>query len=188
MKSKTLMQIVLFMLTVLMGACEDSQKQILRSQMNDLDIQRKPLSEEIAGRKSKIASLEQRLYEQQANLKGYEGKVEAYMMNHKMAVAAILAGVGGTSVALDENNEFSDDAKKLGTVVAAIAAVYAIANAEEVLEVGDYLVQADEYVKNLKSQIKTTQTNLGSEKGQLQQEEQKLGLLTSQIAEIRSKL
>lgn len=188
MKTKTLMPIVLFMLTSLIVACEDSQKQVLRSQMNDLETERRLLSEDIAGRRSKTASYEQRLYEQQSNLKEYEVKVEAYMMNHKLAVAAILAGFGGATVALDANNEFSDEAESLGAVAAAIAALYAIANTEEVLQVGDYLIQADAHVKNLKNQIKMTQSNLETEKGQLQQEEQKLQSLTTQIAQVRSRL
>lgn len=187
MKTKNLALIPLS-LVLLLGACEDPRKQALRSQMNDLEIERTLLSADITGMKSKTALLEGRLYEQQSDLKDYEGKVEAYILNHKMAVAAILAGVGGATIALDENNEFSGDARAVAGIVAAIALAYAALHPEEIIEVGDYLLQADIHVKKLKSQVKMTEANLKEEAEQLKQKEHELKLLTSQIAELRVQL
>jgi hypothetical protein len=94
---KIFIPIAFIVTSTLLAACSGSgaiQKRVLLSQMKDLEIERTLLSKNIAGRKSKVASLEQRLYEQRSSLNEYEGKVKAYIMNHKMAVAAIAAGLG----------------------------------------------------------------------------------------------
>jgi hypothetical protein len=167
---------------------KEAERQALLSQISDVEIERRLLSENVAGRKSKILSAEQRLESLRSELTSYEGKVEAYMMDHKLAVAAIAAGLGGAAVALDPNNEFCKEAKELGALFAVLAAAYAIANHEEIIQVADQLMQADARVKNFKRQIQETQMSLDSERGPLQQEEKKLQSLTMRVAEMRSRL
>jgi hypothetical protein len=177
--------------SVFFVSCADpnsAQRQLLISELKEVDSNRALLSQAVSSRKSRVASLDQRLIKQRSNLIDYQERVKAYMMNHKMAIAAIGAGAGGTGVAIDPNNEFSDDAKVMGGVVAFIALAYALENMQEIAEVADQLTQADSHVKSLERQISNTMNSLRTEKSQLGQEAKELLVANSRLSEVRFEL
>src|SRR5690606_13691547 len=173
------------------SACGDpdaARRQILMSQLQENDEFRSVLTQTIAGRRSKVAYLEQRLSQQRSALENFRGRVKAYMMDHKLAIAAIAAGLGGAGVALDPANEFSAEARQIGGLVAVGAALYALANAEEVAQVADQLVQADAHADTLQGQIDSTLQELRSELFQLQEEERQFAAAAQRSQELRSQL
>lgn len=176
---------------IILSACSDSnavQRELLLSELREAETNRTMLSEAVRGRRLALASLEQRLSEQQSGLQAYRDKVEAYMMNHKMAVAAIASAAGGSAVALDSENEFSDEAQAVGGLVGAIGVAYTIANFEEVSTVFDQLMQADAHVKRLEAQIADTRAGRQAEDDLLRQEEETLREISTEIEQIRSEL
>ena len=100
----------------------------------------------------------------------------------------IVVGGTGLGVALNEGNTFTPDEEFLGGVVAFIAAAYALANAEEVAQVADQLIQADAHFKRLDSQLAGMHEQLQNERIQLQQEEQQLAALNQRSDQIRLQL
>lgn len=103
---------------------------------------------------SELSVLNQERIRVEAERARHDTAVTAYLMNHKMATAAIVAGVGGTGVALDSSNEFSEEAEQIGAGMATMAAIYAIANFEEVAEVTNEMANAsviqEQYLQRLK--------------------------------------
>ncbi len=164
------------------------RKRIVLSQMQDLEIERNTLSETVNGRRSKVATLEEKLYKLRASLEEYKGEIKAYMMNHMLAIASIAAGLGGGAVALDPDNEFTTEARQIGGVVSGLGALYAAVNYEETIEVADKLIQADVRVKDFKKQILEIQEKLDFESKQLISDEENIKTLTDQIAEFRSEI
>jgi septal ring factor EnvC (AmiA/AmiB activator) len=164
------------------------ERQILTSQLQESDSNRTMLTQTIAGRRSTVAYLEQQLSRQRSDLAQFEGQVKAFVMDHKMAVAAIAAGVGGAGVAMDSSNRFTPGEQEAAGWVAAGAALYALANSEEVTHVLDQLVQAESHAKTLEGHIASTNEQLRNELYQLQEEEQRLAALNRQAADLRAQL
>jgi hypothetical protein len=78
-------------------------------------------------------------------------------------MAALCLASGG--VALSDDNEFSDDVKGLGTVAAFICLAAFASNSNfrsEVINLGDYLVQASSRVKDLEARLQTAQFSLAT--------------------------
>lgn len=177
--------------TLTLAACSDpnaERKQALTAELQQVGQEYTVLSQAVAGRKTTVTTIERQLMNLESERSDYKRTVTAYMMNHKLAVAALALGLGGASVALDADNEFSDEAEGLGTVAVAIAAVYALANAEEVAEVADRLVQADSYVKDLDRQIAQTTSSRNTEVERLSGEEFRLHGLETKQESIRVEL
>ena len=146
-------------------SCSDpnaARKQFLITEMQQLENNRSLVSQELSAKQQRVNYLQQKLQEQRSELADYNRRVEAYILNHKMAVAALAVGLGGAAVAYDPNNEFSDDVQGVAALVGIIAGVYALNNMQEISEVADQLMQADRYVKSLEAQIELTQADLNS--------------------------
>ena len=172
-------------------ACSDpnaARKQVLSSDLHQVDNDSSRLSQAVSNRKNKVGYVEQQLLTHRSNLTDYKGRVDAYMMNHKMAIAAISAGIVGTGVALDSTNEFSDDMKAVGGITALFAAGWALNHSDEIAEVADTLNQADSHVKSLERQIGQLSSQLSSESEQLSREEQSLHTLQVKREQIRTEL
>jgi predicted nucleic acid-binding Zn-ribbon protein len=188
--SKRLLTLVV--LAALAVACgpspEDIRRQRVLSEMKDIDVERDPLVRAVAERQARITSLETELQKRELALQQFRSQVEAYMMNHKMAVAAIAAGVGGTSVALSDDNAFSSDAKAVAGVVGFIAALWAIENASEVGEVLDQMVQADARVKSFESQMRQIRGAIEQEQARIVSDRTRLSTLSAQLVDLRAKL
>lgn len=153
---KAVLASVVFISFVLQGCSEQSDIRQLSSN-HDLS------AETAAIRKKSTAMLQQILYQQESALAKYKGDVQRYMMQHKMAVASIAGTAGGGAIALDPDNEFTEDAQALAGVVGVVAGLYAISNFDEVQEVADQMIQADAHVKNLESQIAATKLRISAE-------------------------
>lgn len=124
-----------------------TQRELLATKA-DLQNQQTQLTGDIAQTKEALAD--------------YENEVRAYLKEHPEAVACILAGVGGVAVATDEDSEVTDEARSVATGVAVVAAIYALAHAEEVSEVGQVMVEADTKIKRLKGEIQSQQNTLSA--------------------------
>jgi len=123
----------------------------------------------IEGLESELSLLRRDITATENQQADHQTKVNDYMMDHKMAIAALAAGVAGAGVALDEQNEFSDDAKTLGGVTAFIAGIWALANHEEVIEVADRMAKASAMQTDYKNRIdrmKQRVVNLNSQVSQ----------------------
>jgi hypothetical protein len=177
------------------GACTDgsssassAQRTALVSLLQENDGSRNALNRTIEGRRSQVAYLDQQVTRQSHELAQFRARVEAFMMDHKMAIAALVIGGGGIGVALNEGNAFTPDEQWLGGIAAFLAIAYALGNAEEVVFVADQLIQADAHFKRLERQLHGTAGQLQAERTQLQQEEQQLAALVQKSGEIRAQL
>ncbi len=191
MKTKPYCLPLLVVIALFLASCSDpnaARKQVLGSELKEADSQYALLSQTVSSRRSDLVKLEQGLSEQRAKLGEYKGRVLAYMMDHKMATAAIVAGVGGAAVAWDPKNEFSEEAKEIGTVGAVVAAIWALANLEEVTQVAGELAKADVNRKSLEGQINSTSDSYKAESDQLSQEEPALEMARQKCAQTRSEL
>jgi len=159
-------RIALFFLVVAaIAACSDpnaEKRQYLLTEMQQLENRYSLVSQELTNKQQRINFLQQKLQEQRAELADYNRRVEAYIMDHKMAVAALAVGIGGAAVAYDPNNEFSDDVQGVAGLVGVVAGLWALGNMEEISQVADQLMQASHYVESLEAQIKSNQTELNN--------------------------
>jgi septal ring factor EnvC (AmiA/AmiB activator) len=147
------------------ASCSDpneARRQFLLTELQQLEHNYSLIAQEMASKQQQVSFLQQKLQQQRSELADYNRQVEAYISNHKMAVAALAAGVGGAAVAYDPNNEFSDDVQAVAGLVGLVAGIWALNNMEEVSQVADQLMQADRYVKSLEAQIESTQSELNS--------------------------
>jgi len=187
--TNTVALVLLCLLTL--TACSDpkeARKQQLLSELHQVDNDYTRQSQTVSNRKNTVGYLEQQLLTHRSNLSDYKGRVEAYAMNHKMALTAIALGLGGTAVALDSTSAFSSDEKTVGGLMAAGAALWALNNTEELAEVADTMNQADSHVKSLEHQIGQLSSQLATESQHLLQEEQALRTLQVNGEQIRAKL
>jgi len=163
------------------AGCNVTEKMHLQSQINDLAGQKQSLARTAVQQQAGVEALNQRLNVQAAELSEYRSKIVGYMMDHKMVVIALAAGVAGAGVALDSNNSFSEDAKNVGGWAAAVAAIYALANLGEVSDVLNNLNQADTHVHVLEAGMAQTRS-------QIQQQQLGLQSINNQLAEITQKV
>lgn len=185
------MKIFALSVMFLLASCADpnaAKKQMLLSEIQQIQSNYSLLSQNVLARQQKIAFLSQKLTEQRTELAEYESRVKAYLLNHKMAVAALALGLGGTAVAYDPNNEFSDDAQQIAGIGAILAGLYAINNFSEVAEVADQIAQADSHVKSLTSQIAASEKQISIESEPLAQQQQSLALFQQQYDQRNSEL
>lgn len=179
----------------IVGACTDgsdsassARRTALVSMLQENDGSRSALTRTVEGRRSQVSYLDQLATRQSHELAQFRVRVEAFMMDHKMAIAALVIGGGGIGVALNEGNAFTPDERWLGGIAAFLAIAYAVGNADEVMFVADQLIQADAHFKRLERQLHDTTRQLQAERAQLQREEQQLAALMQKSDEIRSQL
>src|SRR5437879_9429765 len=115
------------------------------------------LLKSVAQRRAMLASLQGQLSTQTAGLEEFKAAVRGYMVEHKGIVAALVAVGAGGSIALDENNGFSDDAKGLAATAGGIGLLYCVANGSECTKVLSELEKADAHRKTLELEIASTQ-------------------------------
>lgn len=116
----------------------------------------------------------------------YKSQVEAYLMNHKLAVAAITGGVGGTTIALDPNNEFSEEMETVAGAVAIASALYAISNMEEIKEVADTIQQSSAHIESLKAQLSSLELTEGKQNSELLENQNQLQSLEEELRILHS--
>jgi len=181
----------IFLFAIVLAGCQDPnavERQLLISELQEVERRHALASQQISERRSATHRSETRLKALRSELADYEGRVQAFMMNHKMAIAALTAGTGGTAVALDPTNEFSDEARQVGGIVGAIGAFYCLSNFEECSHVGDQLTQASAQVDQYNSLISSAETDFNRDRQLLATVEEELQALTEEGRSLRMQL
>lgn len=109
-----------------------------------LSLQANTYGQTVSGLKAQEQKYLQAIEEEQIAAK-------AYMMNHKLAVAALVAGVGGVAMAVDNGSTLDQQSREIAGLVGAFAVIWAIANHEEVLAVADKVTQSASHLKDLEA-------------------------------------
>ncbi|BAZ04134.1 hypothetical protein [Calothrix sp. NIES-3974] len=165
----------------------ENQRQIVISNIKQLEQQANLLSQRMVGRQQNISNLELQRNQLAADIRNYKSRVEAFMLRHKNAIACM----GAVGVSLDENNQYSQDVKDFASVVGVICGVAVIGNEEfrnEVLSVVDQLTQADNHTKNLQNNLRTVQSQLDAENQLIVQEKSQANQLAADIQKLQSQL
>jgi peptidoglycan hydrolase CwlO-like protein len=173
---------------LLLAGCESAEKTQARSQLSDLNGQRQSLQQTIVSEQSEVRDLQQQLKDQDAQLAEYQTQVEGYMLDHKMALTAIVAGVAGAGVALDSSNAFSEDAKNMGGVVTFVAALWALGNLDEISDVVKTLNEADAHVRTLRAGMERTRSAIEGRHADLVAKQSQLAELGQQIATLNARI
>jgi septal ring factor EnvC (AmiA/AmiB activator) len=169
-------------------SCGLVEKMQLQSRIDDLNKQKQSVIETVTRQEADVESLNNQLNLQVAELNEHQAKIHGYMLDHKMAVAALTAGVAGAGVALDHNNSFSDDAKNIGGVVATLAVFYALANLDEISDVVKTLNQADAHSRTLEVAIAQTRAQIDQRSLVLRASQTQQADLTAQIASLQARV
>lgn len=173
-----LIGMIVMLSSVLLSSCTDpkeARRQFLLTEMRQLEHNYALVAQDMASKQQHVGFLQNKLQQQRSELSDYRRQVEAYISNHKLAVAALAAGAGGAAVAYDPNNEFSDEARGTAALVGLVAGFYALSNHEEVLQVADQLMQADRYVTQLEAAIVATQAEISVASEPINQIQSSLG-------------
>lgn len=190
---------LLLVFTILILSCDNKKQQelarqknyelgILKTKLMDYQSYRNSLDSEMINHQTKLTDYGRAKFQLESKLADYENRVMAYLMDHKMAVACIVGGLGGATVSFDATNEFSREVSNVAAAVTAISAIYAILNLSEVSEVADVLVQADSHVKNLKKEIGKVNTLIKNTKYAIGDKERKLVALKKNIVATRTRI
>jgi chromosome segregation ATPase len=172
-------------------AAEDelaAQRRALQAELEGYQLQRNSVVSEINALKQHFAGYYTEKQHLESELEDYRRKVKAYLMDHKMAVAAIVLGVAGTDVAIDKDNEFSEEAEEYAAIGATIAVIYALANMEEVSKVFDVINQADSYVKDAENRIAVLNRTMVETEEKISWQNNELNRYDSLIASVQNRL
>ena len=190
---------LLLVFTILFVSCDNKKQKelarqknyeigILQSKLMDYQSYRNLLDSELINQQAKLTDHSRSKFQLESKLADYENRVMAYLMDHKMAVACIVGGLGGATVSFDTTSELSREVKDVAGAVTAISAIYAILNYSEVSEVADVLVQADSHVKNIKKEIGKVNALIKNTKYALGDKERKLIALKKNMVATRTRI
>ena len=170
------------------GCTPDTRRTQLQSQLDNLTGECNRARQAVTDQQSMLVSLNQRLTQERSQLQEYNAGVQGYMMQHKMAVAALVAGVAGTVPWINDNGTYSEDAKEIGAAITAIAVIWALSNMDEVSEVLSTLNQADAHVRSLEAEIGQTSSASDQQGAGLQQAQERLAALSRQSSAVQQNL
>jgi hypothetical protein len=182
---------------VLLGAtaCTDpreerraAERATLASQLQEADAARALARQEVGARTRQVQAFEDELGTLRARAAELKRNVQAYMMEHKMAVAAIAAGAVGAGTALDDSGQFTEDARAVGAVVGLVAVGWALFNMEEVVHVGSELANAESAGQSMAERDATLLQALAGERDALQQAQARYQQVNVQAASLRDAL
>ena len=145
-----------------------------------LEADRDVLTPRVAAAEASVARLRAQYQQHSDNLRGVQEDTTDYMMNHKMAMAALAAGYGGAKIAVDKTS-FSDEARTIGGAIAILAAVYAVDHMPEITEVGNRLLLADTRIRAQQAAMVETEQQWRAENADLER-------LRIRMDEIRQRL
>ncbi len=169
-------------------AAEDPRKAQLQTHLNALRAETAEAQEAVNRQGDLLQSLEQRLRAGQQELAEYNSSVDAYMLQHKMAVAALVAGVAGAVPWLEEDGKFSQDAKELGAALTMLAALWAVTHMDEVSEVLGTLNEADVHARNLQAAIDQTAEAVSQQQGNLRQAQARFAAASGEADSVKVQL
>lgn len=171
----------------LLAACEGEKSRSIRLAIEDRQQQKQLVSQRLVGLEEKISSLEVQRDRLLEDLKTYNNSVEAYMMDHKLAIICMAA----LNVSLAEDNEYSEEVKNLAegaTIVCAAGVLLDSDFRKEIMIVFDKLIQADKHAKDLRSQIASIQSKIDKEKTAAAGEQSEFDRLRSEIQGLQTQL
>ena len=174
--------IIAFLLVLALSGCFDANKaerEALRLEMKQVEISIGLANGQISNVRSEIAQIEKDFSIKSEELSHHEQKVRQYMNKHKMAVGAIMAGVGGTAVAIDPDSEYSEDFENIGATVAAAAAMWALFNLDEVFQVADVINTAENKTNSMQSELASLKQQFKQKQGLLREKQNALSLMTN---------
>lgn len=167
---------------------ESAQHRALVSELSEVDAAIQRSSEAVSARNARIAALQQQLDGEQARRARYNQSLQSYMLNNKLAVAAIGLGLAGTSAALSDDGSVSQEGRAVGAGVGLLAAAYAIANADEVMSVFNELVKADAAMRAMKRNEQELTDTIAVEGAALEREKARLADIRARAEQVRSAL
>jgi predicted nucleic acid-binding Zn-ribbon protein len=170
------------------SGCKDPHRVDLQSRLDSLNNQSSSTSQQISDQQSSLVALQQRLSSERTALNDYNAGVQNYMLQHKLAVAAIVAGVAGTVPWIDDNNKYSQDAKEIGIAMTAIALIWASQNMDEVSEVLGNLTEADAHRKSAQTEIDQTSAAIQQQQASLQGLQNQMSHLSQEINSVKGEL
>lgn len=187
---------VLTLVTLLtVTGCENAQearraaeRTVLASQIHESDAARALASQAVVAHGRQVQAMTDELGGLQSEAAELRRRVQAFMMEHKMAVAALAAGAAGGLAALDDSGRVAQEAREVGAAVSFAAAVWAAFNMEEVLQVADQLVKADAVLGNLGRRQATLSQALATEQGLQQDAQAALDRINAQASGLRTAL
>ncbi len=182
----TLASLLLSGTALTITGCQNPRKAEIRLQLSDLESKCDSARQSLSNQESGLEALQQRLADRRTQLNEYNASVQGYMLDHKMAVAALAVGVGGAQISSD--NTYSADAKQVGSTVALLAGLWAIGNMDEVSDVLKTLNQADAQVGTLKSELAQTTSAIQQEEHSIEASKEQLQSLVQQQTRLQEEL
>ncbi len=187
LRSATTLSLLLLSGTALtISGCENPRKAEIRLELSELGSKCDSARQSVSNGESALKAMQQRRTDRHAQLNEYNASVQGYMLDHKMAVAALAAGVGGAQISSD--NTYSADAKQVGSAVALLAGLWAIGNMDEVSDVLKTLNEADAHVGTLKSDLAQTTEAIQQEERSIEASKEQLELLVQQQRGLQAEL
>ncbi|MDX2229916.1 MAG: hypothetical protein NW220_09775 [Leptolyngbyaceae cyanobacterium bins.349] len=166
---------------------KEAKRQSITAKIKPLEQEMELIAERMLGRQQKLSNIELQKNQLKTELETHNRNVNAFMMKYKAEVACI----GAFGVSLSENNQYSKNAKDLATAMTVACGVGVLADGEfgkRVVQVVDQLNQADNFAKDLRSQIQTATAQLETESQQLEAEKAEVSKLTSDIQTYQTQL
>lgn len=174
--------------SILLTAGCDHRRDDIQAAMSTLNGQKEIVRQTLSNQQSSLEAMNQRLLVEQAQLREYNAGVQGYILDHKMAVAAIAAGIGGTGTAISHDSTYSEEVKEVGAAAALIAIVWALNNMDEVSDVVKTLNQADAHVKTLKADIAQTSSAIEQQRQAIQGSQASLGVMGQKVSALQAQL
>ena len=174
------------------SGCDDRKQELATLHRQELDSKLATLASENTQANQRLSDIEsqleaskERLQLQNAQLNEYNASVDAYILQHKMAVGVIAAGLAGANVTLSSDNQYSQQAHDLSGIALVGATIWILANMDEVTEVFNTLNQADAHVKSLKSDIAQTSSAIDQQTAAVQESQQGIAVIAQKTATLQ---
>ncbi|MBL8331041.1 MAG: hypothetical protein JNJ71_19545 [Rubrivivax sp.] len=166
----------------------EAQRAQLSSQLVEADAGYLLAVQAVAGHQQRLEGLQQSAADIDGRRRELDRNVEAFMLNHKMAVAALVAGVAGGQVAFDSNGSYSAEARDVAAVVGLLAVGWALFNMDEVMHVASELAKADSFSTQLRREQESLAQALAAERQLLAQAQAQLAQSGQRVQGIRTSL
>ena len=174
--------------SMLLTAGCDHRRDDLQAEIATVNGQREIARQTLSNQQSELEAMNQRLLVQEAQLREYNASVQGYMLDHKMAIAAIAAGIGGAGAALRSDNAYSEDVKEVAGGLALLALAWALNNMDELSDVVKTLNQADAHVRTLKADIAQTSSAIEQQQQAIRASQAGLGVLGQRVSALEAQL
>lgn len=165
-----------------------AQRTALTSQLQETDAAYAQAVQAMQAHSRQLQALQDERSGLQSQAARLKREVQTFMMDHKMAVAALAAGVAGTGMALDDSGQFTDEARTVAGVVGIVAVGWALFNMEEVAQVASELMKAEAMAKALADRQRAVASALADEQAALQQAQALHQQVQGRLATLRTAL